>query len=329
MAKKKQKPKSDNLDEAIANIKNKFGNESLIGMNEAPSVPCYSTGSIRLDRALGRGVARGRVVELYGHESSGKTTICLAIAAQVQKEGDRVFMVDAEHAFDPEWAMKLGVNLDDDMFQLSQPGSGEEAWQIVDALANAGAPLVIVDSIAALVPQAELHGEIGDSHVGLQARMNGQAMRKLAGICKKNQCTVLLINQTRDTIGGGGFGPSTTTPGGKAIKFAASQRFQVFREAQLKAGDAVIGQKCGIKVVKNKVAPPFKTASVDIFFHCGTSPEAELVDLAIEGKIFKQAGAWIKYGDENVGQGRENARLALVENTELREEIRAKVTELD
>ena len=329
MAKKKAATK-DPLDAAVEEINGKYGDGSIMSMDDfGGDIETYSTGSMRLDEALGGGIARGRIIELFGWESSGKTTTCLSVIAQAQKLGHRAFFIDAEHALDPVWAERVGVSMSPDLFRIAQPGCGEEALQIADRLAEAGAALVVIDSVAALTPKAELDGEIGDAHVGRQARMMSQAMRKLAAVCKNNQCTMLFVNQLRHKVGGmpGFGGPQKTTPGGHALKFYASQRIDIARKGSLTEGGKVedggksIGQRCIAKVTKNKVAPPFRVAEYDIMFDSGISFESELIDIAVAKKVMTKSGAWFKYGDTNVGQGKEKTRQRLIEDEALRNEI--------
>ena len=314
------------IDLAINAIHKEFGKSSLMAMDEFDGeYETFSTGSLLIDEALGGGIARGRIVEVYGHESSGKTTLCLSTIAEAQKEGHRVFFIDAEHAFDPSWAEINGVNLDPSLFRMAQPSSGEEALNIVQHLVTAGAALVVVDSVAAMVPKRELEGNIGDAHVGLQARLMSQAMRLLVGACSETNSTIMFVNQTRDKVGVT-FGSPTTTPGGKALKFAASQRLDIARIKQVKEGkDTVIGQHVQVRVVKNKIAPPFRVAKTDLLFDCGLSQESEIIDLAVIAGIIKQNKAWFSYNDQNIGQGKEKTRQYLIDNPEFKEEILAKL----
>jgi recombination protein RecA len=289
-------------------------------------VQSISTGSMALDYALGvGGLPRGRVTEIYGPESSGKTTLALHVIAEAQKAGGIAAIVDAEHAFDPTYARKLGVDIN--ALLVSQPESGEQALSIVETLVRSGAvDIVVIDSVAALVPQAELEGEMGDSVVGLQARLMSQALRKLTGAISKSSSVCLFINQLRDKIGVMYGSPETTT-GGKALKFYSSVRLDIRRIAQIKDGEEVVGNRTKVKVVKNKVAPPFKTAEFDILYGEGISVLGELIDLAVEFGIIKKAGAWFSYGTEKLGQGRENVKKLLKEDETLRSTIRQQVRE--
>ena len=289
-------------------------------------VDVVSSGCLSLDIALGvGGYPKGRIIEIYGPESSGKTTFALQAIAEHQKLGGRAAFIDAEHALDPVYAERLGVNIDE--LLLSQPDTGEQALEICEALVRSEAlSIVVIDSVAALVPQAEIDGEMGDSHVGLQARLMSQALRKLSGTINKTQTTCIFINQLREKVGVM-FGNPETTPGGRALKFYASIRLDIRRNEQLKMGDGVVGNRTTIKVVKNKVAPPFKTASVDIMYGEGVSHEGEILDLAVDAGIVEKTGAWYSYGTEKLGQGKENVKLLLKDNFELRDEIEKKVRE--
>ncbi|MEO2009339.1 MAG: recombinase RecA [Pirellulaceae bacterium] len=312
----------------LEQIEKQFGEGSImpLGSDKRGRVAGVATGSLSLDLALGgQGIPRGRVVEVFGPESSGKTTLALHVAAQGQKGGGIAAIIDAEHAFDPSWGKKLGVDLD--TLLVSQPSSGEEALQIVEMLVKSNAvDVIIVDSVAALVPRKELEGEIGDSHVGLQARLMSQAMRKLTEPIAKSKSVVIFINQIREKIGVM-FGSPETTPGGRALKFYSSCRIDVRRIAQLKDGEQVIGQRVRAKVVKNKVAPPFRVAEFDMMHANGISYEGDLLDLGLIGKVVGRSGAWYKYGEDYLGQGKEKARQHLVENPELAAEIHAKIVE--
>jgi recombination protein RecA len=315
------------LDNALGQIEKMFGQGSIMKLNstaDAEGVPGIATGALSLDIALGgRGFPRGRIIELYGPESSGKTTLALHAIASAQKAGGIAAFIDAEHALDPSWARKIGVNLDD--LLVSQPSYGEEALQIAEMLIKSNAvDLIVVDSVAALVPKAELDGEIGDTHVGLQARMMSQAMRKLTGAISRSKTTVIFINQIREKIGVM-FGSPETTPGGRALKFYSSARVDVRRIATLKDGDVPIGIRMRAKIVKNKVAPPFRIAEFDMYNTCGISMEADLLDLAVEDKIIDKSGSWFSYGKNKLGQGRDRARLFLEENPDALIEIRNKV----
>lgn len=314
---------------AISQIEKQLGKGTIMRMgSEGPQVKigAISTGAINLDAAAGiGGIPRGRITEIYGPESSGKTTLCLHLVANVQKAGGVAAFVDAEHALDIEYARKLGVDVDN--LLVSQPDTGEQALEIVEILVRSGAvELIIVDSVAALVPRAEIEGEMGDSHVGLQARLMSQALRKLAGAINRTQCAVVFINQLREKIGVM-FGNPETTTGGKALKFYASMRLDIRRIGPVKERDAVIGSHVRVKVVKNKVAPPFKQAEFDIMFDEGISHIGLLVDLASESGIIQKSGAWYSYGEQRIGQGRENAKLFLKDNPALAAEVEAKVKE--
>ena len=297
-----------------------------LGDNKHLKVDVVSSGCLSLDIALGvGGYPKGRIIEIYGPESSGKTTFALQAIAEHQKLGGRAAFIDAEHALDPVYAERLGVNIDE--LLLSQPDTGEQALEICEALVRSEAlSIVVIDSVAALVPQAEIDGEMGDSHVGLQARLMSQALRKLSGTINKTQTTCIFINQLREKVGVM-FGNPETTPGGRALKFYASIRLDIRRNEQLKMGDGVVGNRTTIKVVKNKVAPPFKTAVVDIMYGEGVSHEGEILDLATEAGIVEKSGAWYSYQGEKLGQGKENVKLLLKDNVELKEEIEKKVRE--
>jgi recombination protein RecA len=296
---------------------------SLAGDQIKP-IEGISTGSLSLDIALGgRGLPRGRIVEVFGPESSGKTTLALHVAAEAQKAGGIAAMIDAEHAFDPSWAKKLGVDLE--MLLVSQPSSGEEALQIAEMLVKSNAvDVIVIDSVAALVPRKELEGEIGDTHVGLQARLMSQSLRKLTAVIAKSRTVVVFINQIREKIGVM-FGSPETTPGGRALKFYASCRVDVRRIGQLKEGEVVVGQRVRAKVVKNKVAPPFRVAEFDMLHTDGISYEGDILDMGMEQKVVGRTGAWFRYGDLQLGQGKEKARLYLKENPKITEEIKEKI----
>lgn len=315
------------LENAMGQIEKMFGQGSIMRLNDADTssmgVPGISTGALSLDLALGgRGFPRGRVIELYGPESSGKTTLALHTIANAQKNGIAAF-VDAEHALDPSWARRLGVNLDE--LLVSQPSYGEEGLQITEMLIKSNAvDIIVIDSVAALVPKAELDGEIGDSHVGLQARMMSQAMRKLTGAIAKSKTTVIFINQIREKIGVM-FGSPETTPGGRALKFYSSARVDVRRIASLKDGDVQIGIRMRARIVKNKVAPPFRVAEFDMYNSCGISLEADLVDLAVDEKVITRSGSWFSYGKIKLGQGRDRVRVFLEENPDVVAEVRDRV----
>lgn len=315
-----------NLKTAMQQIEKQFGPGAImaLGGGEQPRIAGIPTGSLSLDIALGgQGIPRGRVIEVFGPESSGKTTLALHVAAQAQKLDGIAAIIDAEHAFDPTWAKKLGVELE--TLLVSQPTSGEEAMQITEMLIKSNAvDVVIIDSVAALVPKQELEGEIGDSHVGLQARLMSQSMRKLTGAIAKSKTAVIFINQIREKIGVM-FGSPETTPGGRALKFYCSCRIDVRRIGQLKDGDKVVGQRVRCKIVKNKVAPPFRIAEFDMMHTHGISYEGDILDLGVLHGIVKRSGSWFKYGDAYLGQGKEKARAFLAENREVTMEIRGKV----
>ena len=310
------------LDNVMSQIEKQFGKGAVIklGSESTMEVEAISTGSLSLDIALGiGGVPKGRIIEIYGPESSGKTTIALSIAAQAQKNGGAAAVVDAEHALDPSYAKKLGVDTDE--LIVSQPDTGEEALEIAEALVRSNAiDVIIIDSVAALVPRAEIEGEMGASHVGLQARLMSQALRKLTAAINKSKCTVIFINQLREKIGVM-FGNPETTAGGRALKFYASVRLDIRRIESIKNGDEFLGNKVRVKVIKNKVASPFKQAEFDIMFNEGISKEGNLVDVAVNNGIIQKSGAWFSYNDIRLGQGRENAKKFLKENSALSLEI--------
>ena len=315
------------LEIALSQIEKQFGKGAIMKLGDAGAkiaVSTISTGCIELDFALVvGGVPRGRIVEIYGPESSGKTTIALHIVAQSQKMGGTAAFIDAEHALDPVYAENLGVNVDE--LYVSQPDTGEQALEITEALVRSGAlDVIVVDSVAALVPKAEIEGDMGDSHVGLQARLMSQALRKLTGAISKSNTVVIFINQLREKVGVM-FGNPETTTGGKALKFYASIRLDVRRTDSLKNGTEVVGNRTRVKVVKNKVAPPFKVAEFDMIYGEGISREGSLIDLAVARKIITKTGAWFSYGDLRIGQGRENARNFLKDNPELANEIDQKL----
>ena len=316
------------LDDVLASLEKQFGKGAvmLLGDNHHAEVEVSSSGSLSLDLALGvGGYPKGRIIEIYGPESSGKTTFALHAIAEIQKAGGRAAFIDAEHALDPVYAKNLGVNINE--LLLSQPDTGEQALEICEALVRSNAiNIVVIDSVAALVPQAEIDGEMGDSHVGLQARLMSQALRKLSGTINKTKTIAIFINQLREKVGIM-FGNPETTPGGRALKFYSSVRLDVRRSEAIKAGDAIIGNKTTIKVVKNKVAPPFKVATVDIMYGEGVSREGEIIDLGTDAGILEKTGAWFSYNGEKLGQGKENVKLLLKENTKLREEIEKKIRE--
>ena len=315
---------------AISQIEKQLGKGSIMRMGaDSPreKIAVIPTGAINLDAAIGvGGIPRGRISEIYGPESSGKTTLCLHLVANVQKAGGVAAYVDAEHALDVEYARKLGVDVEN--LLVSQPDTGEQALEIVEILVRSGAvDIIVIDSVAALVPKAEIEGEMGDSHMGLQARLMSQALRKLAGAINRSHCAVVFINQLREKIGVM-FGNPETTTGGKALKFYASLRLDIRRIGPVKEREVVIGNHVRVKVVKNKVAPPFRQAEFDIMFDEGISHSSLLVDLAAEANIIQKSGAWYSYGDQRIGQGRENAKLFLRDNPPLMTEIEGKVKEL-
>ena len=322
------KEKNKALEQVMADIEKQFGKGAImkLGSSEHMNIDVTSTGSLTLDIALGvGGYPKGRIIEIYGPESSGKTTIALHAIAEVQKAGGTAAFIDAEHALDPVYAKKLGVNIDE--LLLSQPDTGEQALEICDALVKSEAVnIVVIDSVAALVPQAEIEGEMGDSHVGLQARLMSQALRKLSGTISKTKTTAIFINQLREKVGVL-FGNPETTPGGRALKFYSTIRLDVRRGEQIKVGGDVLGNKTNIKVVKNKVAPPFKSATVDIMYGEGVSHVGELVDLASQIGVIDKSGAWFSYKGEKIGQGRENVKVFLKENPDLAIEIENQVRE--
>ncbi len=314
------------LDQALKSIEKQFGKGSImkLGEHSDQNISTVSSGSLALDIALGvGGYPRGRIIETYGPESSGKTTVALHAIAEVQKQGGTAAFIDAEHALDPTYAKNLGVNIDE--LLLSQPDTGEQALEIAEALVRSGAvDMLVIDSVAALVPRAEIEGEMGDAHVGLQARLMSQALRKLSGVINKSKTIAIFINQIREKVGVM-FGNPETTPGGRALKFYSTIRLEVRRAEQLKQGTDVIGNKTKIKVVKNKVAPPFRVAEVDIMYGEGISREGELVDMASEVDVINKSGSWYSYNEERIGQGRENAKQFLKEHPEIRDEISNRV----
>jgi recombination protein RecA len=323
------KAKRKALELTVGQIEKTFGKGAIMKMDEDAylSIQGISTGSLSLDLALGgRGIPRGRIIEVFGPESSGKTTLSLTIAAHAQKEGGVAAVIDAEHALDPSWARKLGVNIDD--LLVSQPDTGEQALEICELLVRSNAvDIIIVDSVAALVPRAEIEGEMGDATVGMQARLMSQAMRKLTGIIARSNCTVVFINQIREKIGVM-FGSPETTTGGRALKFYASVRIDVRRTGAIKEGDVTIGSRTRARVVKNKVAPPFRDAEFDIMYTEGISATGDLVDLAVDSKVVQKSGAWFSYGEVRLGQGREAAKQILKDNPDLFKEIRQKVLDI-
>ena len=316
------------LENVLAELEKQFGKGAVmrLGDNTHAKVEVVSTGSLSLDIALGAGgYPKGRIIEIFGPESSGKTTFALHAIAEVQKLGGKAAFIDAEHALDPVYAKNLGVNINE--LLLAQPDTGEQALEICEALVRSNAiDIVVIDSVAALVPQAEIDGEMGDSHVGLQARLMSQALRKLGGTINKTKTIAIFINQLREKVGVM-FGNPETTPGGRALKFYASIRLDVRRSEAIKVGDSIIGNKTNIKVVKNKVAPPFKVASVDIMYGEGVSKEGEIIDLGVDSNILEKSGSWFSYNGEKLGQGKENVKLLLKENTKLRDEIETKIRE--
>ena len=321
-----KKEKDKTLEQVLADIEKQFGKGAIMKLGEkgVRNIDVVSSGSLALDQALGvGGYPKGRIIEIFGPESSGKTTIALHAIAEVQKTGGRAAFIDAEHALDPVYAKKLGVDTDE--LLLSQPDTGEQALEIVEALVRSEAmSIIVIDSVAALVPQAEIEGEMGDSHVGLQARLMSQALRKLGGIVNKTNTICIFINQLREKVGVM-FGNPETTPGGRALKFYSTVRLDVRRAEQIKVGGDVLGNKTVIKVVKNKVAPPFKTAEVEIMYGEGISKTGEIIDIASNLGILDKSGAWYSYKGEKIGQGKENAKLVLKNNPALYKEIEDKV----
>ena len=318
--------KEKTLDLAISQIEKQFGQGAIMRMGEDTIIKIegISTGSISLDAAIGiGGIPRGRVTEIYGPESSGKTTLSLHVVAEAQKTGGYAAFIDAEHAMDPEYAKKLGVDIDN--LLISQPDTGEQALDIAETLVRSGAlDVIVIDSVAALVPKAELNGDMGDTHVGLQARLMSQALRKLTGTVAKSRTSVVFINQIRHKIGVM-FGSPETTTGGNALKFYSSLRLDIRRIAQIKEGEQVVGNRTRVKVVKNKVAPPFKKTEFDIMYGEGISYEGDLIDLAVQADVVNKTGAWFAFNNEKIGQGRENAKRYLKENEKVRTEIEKRV----
>lgn len=340
MAKKTDKPdkkkptsnrdsgRSKALGQAVEQIEKQFGAGAIMRLGEAQKskVATFGSGSLSLDLALGSGYPKGRIIEIYGPESSGKTTLTLHAVAETQKEGGTAAFVDAEHALDPQYAKRLGVKLED--LYIAQPDSGEQALEITETLVRSSAvDLIVVDSVAALVPRAELEGEMGDAHVGLQARLMSQALRKLAGVINKSNTTVIFINQIRMKIGVM-FGNPETTTGGNALKFYSSVRLDIRRIGQIKEGDDVTGSRVRVKVVKNKIAPPFKTAEFDIMYNQGISIAGDVLDLAVKHGIVGKSGAWFDYKDEKIAQGRESAKQYLEDNPKVLKEIEKQVRKL-
>ena len=325
MAKKEE---NKTLDQVMADIERQFGKGSIMKLGEQKHMEVETTpsGSLMLDIALGvNGFPKGRIIEIFGPESSGKTTVALHAIAEVQKKGGRAAFIDAEHALDPVYAKKLGVNINE--LLLSQPDTGEQALEICEALVRSEVvDIVVIDSVAALVPKAEIEGEMGDSHVGLQARLMSQALRKLSGTISKTNTTAIFINQLREKVGVM-FGNPETTPGGRALKFYSTIRLDVRRGEQIKNGDMVVGAKTNIKVVKNKVAPPFKTANFQILFNYGIAKNGELIDLGVNAKIVQKTGAWFAYNGQKIGQGKVNAMKFLDDNPAVADEIEQKIRE--
>ncbi|MGD9688125.1 MAG: recombinase RecA [Phycisphaerales bacterium] len=323
------KEKLQAISTTVAQIEKAFGKGSIMKLDEHAylAIPGISTGALSLDLALGgKGIPRGRIVEIFGPESSGKTTLSLTVAAQAQKEGGVAAFIDAEHALDPSWARKIGVNIDN--LLVSQPDTGEQALEICELLVRSNAvDVIVVDSVAALIPRAEIEGEMGDAVVGMQARLMSQAMRKLTGVIARSNCTVVFINQIREKIGVM-FGSPETTPGGRALKFYSSVRIDVRRTGAIKDGDITVGNRTRARVVKNKVAPPFRDAEFDIMFDEGISTAGDLLDLAVASNVIEKSGAWFTKGELRLGQGRENAKKFLKDNPDLSKEVRAAVLKL-
>ncbi len=325
----KQTDKQKALETALSQIERQFGKGTvmMLGQNNTLNVESIPTGSLSLDLALGiGGIPRGRIVEIYGPESSGKTTLALHTAAEVQKAGGDVAFIDVEHALDPAYASNLGVNID--TLLVSQPDTGEQAMEIAEALVRSGAlDLVVVDSVAALVPKAEIEGEMGDSHVGLQARLMSQALRKLAGAISKSDCAVIFINQLREKIGAASYGPSEVTTGGRALKFYASVRIDVRKLELIKVGGETVGTHTKARVVKNKVSPPFKQGEFDIMYGEGISREGEIIDMGVDQGIIQKSGSWFAYKETRLGQGRDKAKKYLKDNPAMAEDIEALIRE--
>jgi len=318
------------LSETVKELRERFGEGTIMKLGEVKKVDvdAIPTGSISLDIALGvGGVPKGRIIEIYGHESSGKTTLALHIVAEAQKKKGLAAFIDAEHALDPEYAKKIGVKVDD--LLISQPDSGEQALQIVESLVKSGAvDVIVVDSVAALTPRAEIEGEIGDQHIGLQARLMSQALRKLTSIASKSGSTIIFINQIRTKIGVM-FGNPETTPGGKALKFYSSVRIEVRRSAQIKKGEDIVGNRVNAKVVKNKVAPPFKTAEFDIMYNEGISYEGDIINTSIKYGVINKSGSWLNYHDAKLGQGMEASKQFLKENPQVTKQILADLNKIE
>ena len=316
--------KSQALQLAVDSIEKQFGKGSLMRLGEAHKIDVETipTGSLSLDIALGGGIPKGRIIEIYGPESSGKTTVCLHAVAEVQKSGGTAAYIDAEHALDPAYAKRLGV--DTESLLISQPDSGEQALEILETLVRSNAvDIVVIDSVAALVPQAEIEGDMGDAHMGLQARLMSQALRKLTAVISRSKCTVIFVNQLRMKIGVM-FGNPETTTGGQALKFYSSVRMDIRRISQIKIGEEIIGNHCRVKVVKNKVAPPFRQAEFDIMYNEGISTEGDVIDLAVAHDVVVKSGAWYEYGGAKISQGREAAKQYLKDNPKVLEEISKK-----
>ena len=326
MAKEKETISADVLDETLKQIQKIFGKGAImrLGEREAVDVDAIPSGSLLLDEALGvGGYPKGRIIEIFGPESSGKTTLALHAIAECQKKGGRAAFIDAEHAIDPVYAKNLGVDINE--LILSQPDNGEQALEIVEMLADSGSiSLIIVDSVAALVPQAELDGEMGDSSVGLQARLMSKAMRKIAGILNKKECAVIFINQLREKVGVM-YGNPETTSGGRALKFYASIRIDIRRTEAIKQGSDIVGNTCRVKVVKNKVSPPFKQCEIDIIYGQGISKEGEILDRAVELGLIKKSGSWFEYNGNKIAQGRDAAKLYIKENEDVAQELLEKI----
>ena len=320
------KQKQQALSNALTQIDKAFGKGSIMRLDEDAylAIPGISTGALSLDLALGgRGIPRGRIIEIFGPESSGKTTLALTVAANAQKAGGVAAFIDAEHALDPSWAKRIGVNIDE--LLVSQPDTGEQALEICELLVRSNAvDAIVVDSVAALIPRAEIEGEMGDAHVGLQARLMSQAMRKLTGVIARSNCTVIFINQIREKIGVM-FGSPETTPGGRALKFYSSVRIDIRRTSSIKDGETSVGNRVRARVVKNKVAPPFRDSEFDIMFDEGISVAGDLLDLGVNDGVIEKSGAWFSYGEVRIGQGRENAKQFIKDNPDLAKEVREKI----
>ena len=323
------KDKTQALARAVPQIEKTFGKGSIMRLDEEAylTIPGISTGALSLDLALGgKGIPRGRIIEIFGPESSGKTTLALTVAAHAQKEDGIAAFIDAEHSLDPSWARKIGVDIDS--LLVSQPDTGEQALEICELLVRSNAvDLIVIDSVAALIPRAEIEGDMGASHVGLQARLMSQAMRKLTGVIARSSCTVIFINQIREKIGVM-FGSPETTPGGRALKFYSTIRIDIRRTGTIKDGDIAVGNHVRARVVKNKIAPPFRDAEFDIMFDEGISTSGDLLDLAVDVDVVNKSGAWYSYGEMRMGQGRENSKVFLRENPDLFDEIRERVLDI-